>query len=159
MNISIEKLPKFEVGFIRRIGRYDEPQEHWGQLINWALENSLFPPEQSFIGISLDNPQFVEPSHCRHDACVTIPEGFEKDRHKNMQFKEIDGGLYALFPFYDVPEQLNSAYQYMYGQWLSSNEEYEADFTRDNLEFNRNNPAEDPDGKCKVDLFVPIIKK
>lgn len=159
MNIKIKELPNLEVGFIRRIGRYDEPQQHWGELIKWALENDLFPPERSFIGISLDNPQYVEPDNCRHDACVTIPEGFEKDRHKDLQFKSIDGGLYALYPFYDVPVELNSAYQYMYSQWLPDNEEYEADFNRDNIEFNLNNPAEDPEGKCKVDLYVPIKKR
>ena len=155
MNIVIKELPEYEVAFIRRIGSYFEPQEHWGKLINWAINNGLYPPTQSFIGISLDNPDLVESNNCRHDACVTIHEGFEKEKHNEMQFKKLDGGQYALYQFYDVPEKLNLAYQFMFGQWLP-NSDYEVDNNRYNLEFNMNNPAEDPEGKCKVDLYVPI---
>lgn len=157
MNIIIKELPKLEVAYIRRFGSYFEPQDHWGKLINWAVTNELLPPEQSFIGISLDNPDLVESNHCRHDACVTIPDGFEKEKHTDMQFKKLDHGKYALYQFYDRPEKLNSAYQYIFGQWLS-NSEYDLDFKRLTLEFNMNNPADDLEGKCRVDLYVPIKK-
>ncbi|WP_113928863.1 GyrI-like domain-containing protein [Bacillus sp. P14.5] len=155
MNITVKELPQSEVAYIRRVGSYFEPQEHWGSLMHWAFKNDLYPPRQNFIGISLDNPDLVESNNCRHDACVTIPEGFHKEKHHEMLFKKLDGGQYALYPFYDVPEKLNNAYQYMYGQWLPDSG-FEVDFHRHNLEFNMNNPAEDPEGKCKVDLFVPI---
>lgn len=158
MNIVIKELPEYEVAYIRRIGSYFEPQDHWGKLLHWAQQNELFPPQQSFIGISLDNPEFVEGNNCRHDACVTIPEGFEKEQHQDVQFKKLEGGEYALYPFYDAPEKLNFAYQYMFGQWLP-NSDYEADYDRYNLEFSMNNPLEDPEGKLKVDLFVPVRKR
>ncbi|PLR92032.1 AraC family transcriptional regulator [Bacillus sp. T33-2] len=158
MTIVIKELPETEVAFIRRIGSYYEPQEHWGNLINWAINNGLFPPDQSYIGISLDNPDLVESKDCRHDACVTIPSGFDKENHSDMQFKTLDGGQYALYPFYDTPEKLNLAYEYMYGEWIPASE-YEADYDRNNLEVNMNNPSEDPEGKCKVDLFVPVKKR
>ncbi|KKI92866.1 AraC family transcriptional regulator [Bacillus sp. SA1-12] len=160
MNIAIKELPECEVAFIRRVGSYFEPSEnHWGKLINWSVRNGLYPPKQSFIGISLDNPDHVEAHDCRHDACVTIPEGFEKEKHHHsgIQFRKLDGGQYALYPFYDTPAKLNLAYQYMYGEWIA-NSDYHADYDRFNLEFNLNNPAEDPEGKCRVDLFVPIKK-
>lgn len=160
MNIVIKELPEYEVAFFRRIGSYfDSAPEHWGKLINWAVRNGLYPPEQSFIGISLDNPDLVESHQCRHDACVTMPEGFEKEKHHDdgIQFRKLAGGLYAVYPFYDTAEKLNLAYKYMYGEWLA-NSDYDADYDRDNLEFNLNNPSEDPEGKCRVDLFVPIKK-
>lgn len=75
------------MAFIRRIGSHFEPQDHWGQLLNWANENKLYSPEQSFIGISLDNPELVEGYKCRHDACVTIPENFGKEMHHDVHFK------------------------------------------------------------------------
>ncbi|MGD7008641.1 AraC family transcriptional regulator [Metabacillus sp. 84] len=155
MDIAIKELPEYEVAFIRRTGSYFEPQEHWGQLIDWAISNGLYPPEQSFIGISLDNPDTVERNNCRHDACVTIPDGFEKEKHPEMQFKRMNGGDYALYPFYDIPPKLKDAYQFMYGEWLVKSD-YKADPDRYNLEFNLNNPSEDPEGKCRVDLYIPI---
>ncbi|WP_409300694.1 GyrI-like domain-containing protein [Peribacillus sp. SCS-155] len=158
MEILIKELPKFEIAFIRRVGSYFEPQDHWTKLTQWAIRNGLFPPQQNFIGISWDNPDLIDSKNCRHDACVTIPAGFDKEAHSHMQFRTIDGGLYALYPFYDVPEKLNSAYQYMFGEWLA-NSEFDPDYNRSNLEFSMNNPAEDPEGKCKIDLFVAIKKR
>ncbi|MEH7014833.1 GyrI-like domain-containing protein [Neobacillus niacini] len=158
MKIEIKELPEYEVAFIRRIGSYFEPQDHWRNLTKWAINNGLFPPQQSYIGISLDNPAFVENTNCRHDACITIPQGFVKEKHNDVQFKKLDGGQYALYQFYDIPEKLNFAYQYMFGKWLP-NSDYEADYNRYNLEFNMNNPAEDSEGKSKVFLFVPIKKR
>ncbi|MED4204858.1 GyrI-like domain-containing protein [Neobacillus mesonae] len=158
MNIEVKELPKIEAAYIRRTGSYYEPQNHWGILIGWAINNGLFPPQQSFIGISLDNPDLVEGRNCRHDACVTIPEGFKKEKHPDMKFKTLDGGQFALYKFYDQAEKLNAAYQFLYKEWLP-NSDYDADYSRHNLEFNMNNPAEDPGGKCKVDLYVPIKKR
>ncbi|MGM7723676.1 GyrI-like domain-containing protein [uncultured Metabacillus sp.] len=158
MNIAIKELPELEVAFVRRFGSYfKSTEDHWGRLVNWAVNNGLYPPKQSFIGISLDNPDDVYGENCRHDACVTIPEGFEKEKHihNGIQFRKLDGGQYALYSFYDTPEKLNLAYKYMYEEWLATSK-YEADYDRFNLEFNLNNPAEDPEGKCKVDLYVPI---
>ncbi|RIW38352.1 AraC family transcriptional regulator [Bacillus salacetis] len=155
MKIELKELPQYNVAFIRQTGSYFGPQEHWGELINWAVSNGLYPPEQSFIGISLDNPDLVNSENCRHDACVTIPEGFNMEEHKEMKFKKVDGGKYAAFAYYDTPESMNSAYQFMFSQWLP-NSEYEADYGRQNLEFNLNNPSEDPEGKCRVDLYIPV---
>lgn len=155
MKIEVKQLPAYEVAYIRRIGSYFEPQDHWGSLMRWASENELFPPHQSFIGISLGNPDFVDSANCRHDACVAIPEGSDKEKHKEINFKRLDGGHYALYRFYDTSEKLNVAYQYMFGEWLPHST-YEPDGARYNLEFSLNNPSEDPEGKLKIDLFVPI---
>lgn len=85
MNILIKNLSEMEIAFVRRTGSYFEPQEHWGKLIDWAISNGLYPPQQSFIGISLDNPDKIESKDCRHDACpipalppvmsIVFPEG------------------------------------------------------------------------------------
>ena len=159
INILIKELPEFEVAFIRHVGSYFEPQEHWGKLVSWAINNGLFPPEQSYIGISLDNPDLVESNSCRHDACITIPKNFDKEKRNNdIHFKKMDGGHYAMYSFYDKPEKLNAAYKYIFEHWLSESE-YCIDYTKNNLEFNMNNPAEDPEGKSKVNLFVPIEKR
>lgn len=155
MKIEIKALPEFEVAFFRRTGSYFEPQDHWEKLMSWAFGNGLFPPHQSFIGISLDNPDLVEAQNCRHDACVTLPGGFDKEKHNDIDYKKIEGGRYALYRFYDSPDKLNLVYQYVFGEWLPTSN-YEADFDRNNLEFSMNNPSEDPEGKAKVDLYVPI---
>lgn len=157
MNISIKELPEYEVAYIRHIGSYLDTHYAWSKLGKWAGENHLFPAEQYFIGISLDDPTMVDEYACRYDACVTLPSDFNKEDQSEVQFKQLSGGLYALYTFYDTIDKFAIAYQSLFGQWLP-NSEYDAD-DRPCLEFCMNNPMDDPEGKCKVDLYIPIKLK
>ena len=86
MKVVVKELRPLEVAFIRRTGSYFEPQD-LGKLLNWSIKNKLYPLEQSFIGISLDNPELVASHMCRHDACVTIPKNFEKNNMRMCNLK------------------------------------------------------------------------
>ena len=158
MDIVLRQLPETEIAFIRRNGSYFEPQEHWGKLMQWAMQYDLYPPTSQFIGVSLDNPDFVKAHECRHDACVTIPENFDKSGHDEIQFRTLVGGQYIVHHFYDRPEKMKETYEFIFEEWLPESK-YLMDEDRHNLEFNLNNPAEDPEGKSRVDLHVPIKNK
>lgn len=157
MNILIRELPEYEVAFIRHVGGYWDTSHVWSKIGVWAEKNELRPPDQYFIGISLDDPNMVDEYACRYDACVTLPKGFHKEEQSDVQFKKLPGGLYALYHFYDTPDKLGITYQSLFGQWLPSSE-YDAD-DRPCLEFCMNNPLYDPEGKAKVDLYIPIKKR
>ncbi|MCD9021421.1 AraC family transcriptional regulator [Cohnella silvisoli] len=157
MNITIKELPSYEVAFVRHVGSYLDTWEAWDKLGQWAAHHELHPTSCFFIGISLDDPSNVEEYACRYDACVTVPEGFRKDQHPDIQYKQLSGGLYALHSFYDTIDKLAIAYQSLYVQWLPGSE-YEAD-NRHCLEFCMNNPKQDPEGKAKVDLYVPVRRR
>ncbi|BAB04120.1 AraC family transcriptional regulator [Halalkalibacterium halodurans] len=157
MNISIKELPDYEVAFVRHVGSYLETYKAWATLGAWASENRLDPPQSYFIGISLDDPKEVEEHLCRYDACVTLPEGFTKKPHEDIQFKGLSGGTYALYSFYDRVDKLGIVYQSIFTQWLPASG-FVAD-DKPSLEFCMNDPALDPEGKAKVDLYIPIRKK
>lgn len=157
MNISINELPDLEVAYVRHVGSYLETYLAWNKLGEWSARNQLFPPDQQFIGISLDDPVSTEEHECRYDACITIPKGFAQNGGPDIQYKTLPGGLYGLFQYYDTIDRFSLAYQNIYGSWLP-----ESDFEPDErhcLEFCMNNPAEDPEGKAKVDLYIPIKKR
>ncbi|WP_102272887.1 AraC family transcriptional regulator [Cytobacillus massiliigabonensis] len=157
MNISVKELPEYEVAYVRHIGSYLDTHHAWRKLGIWAEINHLLPANQYFIGISLDDPNMVDEYACRYDACVTIPAEFNKEDHHEVQFKKLSGGLYALYTFYDTIDKFAITYQNLFGQWLP-NSEYDAD-DRPCLEFCMNNPMHDPEGKCKVDLYIPIKQR
>lgn len=157
MNISIKELPEYEVAYIRHIGSYLDTYQAWKKLGIWAEQNGLLPTNQHFIGISLDDPSMVDEYACRYDACVTLPNSFNKEEQSEVQFKQLSGGLYALYTFYDTIDKFAITYQSLFGQWLP-NSEYDAD-DRPCLEFCMNNPMDDPEGKCKVDLYIPVKQK
>lgn len=157
MNISVTQLPPLEVAYVRHVGSYLETYHAWQKLGQWAHEHQLYPPEQYFIGISLDDPNTTEELACRYDACVTLPAQFIKQADAVVQFKQLPGGLYGKYVFYDTLDKFAIAYQSVFGQWLP-NSEYEPD-DRDCLEFCMNDPSTDPEGKAKVDLYIPIRKR
>lgn len=155
MQAIIEELPLMEVAYVRHVGSYLETFRAWAKLGMWAAEHRLFPPEQSFIGISLDDPAVTEEEACRYDACVTIPNTLSRtDAPPEIQFQTLPGGLYAKFYFYDTTDKLALLYQSIFGNWLPDSE-YDPD-DRYCLEFSMNDPAQDPEGKAKVDLYIPI---
>lgn len=157
MNISIKELPDLEVACVRHVGSYLETYLAWIKLGEWAAKHQLFPPEQQYIGISLDDPASTEEQDCRYDACITIPKGFVQNGGPEIQYKTLPGGLYGLYQYYDTIDRFSLAYQSIYGSWLPESG-YEPD-ERHCLEFSMNNPAEDPEGKAKIDLYVPIRKR
>ncbi|AJY77799.1 AraC family transcriptional regulator [Paenibacillus beijingensis] len=157
MNISIKELPDYDVAFVRHVGSYLDTYQAWGKLGAWAGKNNLFPPEQYFIGVSLDDPSITEEYACRYDACITIPQTFNQENESEVQFKTLPGGLYGLYQFYDTIDKFAITYQSLYGQWLP-NSDYEPD-ERYCLEFCMNNPSDDPERKAKIELYIPIKKR
>ncbi|MEC0372846.1 AraC family transcriptional regulator [Paenibacillus chibensis] len=154
--ITIKELQEYEVAYVRHVGSYLDTHVAWEKLGHWANQQGLTPKNHYFIGISLDDGNLVEELACRYDACVTLPCGFEKhEQHKtHVEFKTLSGGMYALYPYYDTIDKFVLAYQSVFGLWLP-NSEYDAD-DRPCLEFCMNDPAKDKEGKCKVDLYIPV---
>ncbi|GKS13051.1 AraC family transcriptional regulator [Paenibacillus chitinolyticus] len=157
MNVTLKELPDLEVAFVRHTGSYLETGRAWETLGSWAGRNGLTPERQQFIGISLDDPSLVDEFACRYDACVTLPPGFEREGHTGVSFKKLEGGSYGRYAFYDTVDKLALAYANLYGNWLPRSG-YEAD-DRYALEFCMNDPFRDPEGKAKVDLYIPVRPK
>lgn len=156
--ITIKELPAYEVAYVRHVGSYLDTHVAWDKLGRWASWQGLTPDNQYFIGISLDDGNLVEEWACRYDACVTLPSGFDRHEHQtHVEFKTLSGGMYAVYPFYDTIDKFVLAYQNVFSLWLP-NSEYDAD-DRPCLEFCMNDPAKDKEGKCKVDLYIPVKKR
>ncbi|OBZ07612.1 transcriptional regulator [Bacillus sp. FJAT-27264] len=156
--ITTRELPGYEVAYVRHVGSYLDTRDAWDKLGQWASQQGLTPRQHSFIGISWDDLNFTDEMACRYDACITLPGGFQQHGHApEIQFQTFSGGLYAVYPYYDTVEKFVLAYQNVFNLWLP-NSQYEAD-DRPSLEFCLNDPAQDPEGKVKVDLYVPIKHK
>ncbi|WP_019639817.1 AraC family transcriptional regulator [Paenibacillus fonticola] len=156
--ITIKQLPEHEVAYVRHVGSYLDTHVAWDKLGRWASQQGLTSENQHFIGISLDDGNLVDEFACRYDACVTLPSGFDRQEHKmHVEFKTLPGGMYALYSYYDTIDRFVLTYQNVFGLWLP-NSEYDAD-DRSCLEFCLNDPAKDQEGKCKVDLYIPIKKR
>lgn len=77
--VELREIPEVEVAYIRHVGSYLDTHNAWDKLSRWAAQQGFHPANQQFIGISLDDGELTEESACRYDACVTLPEGFERE--------------------------------------------------------------------------------
>ncbi|UQZ34879.1 transcriptional regulator [Paenibacillus sp. PK3_47] len=153
--ITFRELPEYKVAYVRQAGSYLDTQETWSRIGQWAKRQGITPDNAYFIGISRDDPDLVEDQACRYDACVTLPDGFaQQDYEASIEFATLPGGPCAVYSFYDTTDKLVLAYQQVFSNWLPHSG-YEAD-DRPCLEFCLNDPAQDKEGKCRADLYIPV---
>lgn len=153
--VQMKQIADVEVAYVRHIGSYLDTYMAWDKLTLWAGQQGLHAENQQFIGISMDSGDLVEESACRYDACITLPQDFEREAHlPQIAFKTLSGGLYAVYAYYDTIDKFVLAYESMLSVWLPGSG-YEAD-ERPCLEFCLNDPKKDKEGKCKVELYIPI---
>ena len=154
MNVEIKNLPEYRIAYFRHTGSYLETAGNWRRLLTWAGKRGLFPPQAMFIGISHDDPATTEEDACRHDACVVLPAGFDEMDEDGVAYATIPAGKYGQYLFYDTVDKLAIAFRALYHEWLPQSG-FELD-DRPALEINLNNPADDPEGKGKCLVCIPI---
>lgn len=158
MNVAIVTLPPYETASIRHVGSYLESFRAWEKLRAWIARSGMPTEKAIYIGIPLDDPETDGEHACRYDACVTLPPCFAKTADPDIVYQVLPGGDYGLYKFYDTVDRLGIIYQGLLHQWLPTSE-YEWDDSRHFLEITMNHPAEDPDGRSKIDLYIPVRRK
>src|SRR5262249_41958393 len=68
------------------------------------------------LGISLDNPKVTDPSRCRYDAAIVLPDDFKVDGDVNVT--DVAGGKYATLGFRGTAEHIGAYYDHIFGVWL-----------------------------------------
>lgn len=154
MNVAIVTLPAHETACVRHVGSYLDTHLAWDKLRAWINRSGMPTEKAIYIGMPLDSPEANGEHACRYDACVTLPAGFVRREDPAIRYETLPGGLYALYKFYDTIDRLGIVYRGLFREWLPTSG-YAWD-GRPCLEIAMNNPAEDPDGRSKIDLYIPV---
>ena len=154
MSVKVIELPSRDIAYVQKRGDVMEARPAWDALLAWSAEKGLAGgPGVDFIGMS-DDPTLVPAEDLRFYACVTLPEGFEKESGP-VEYDRLDGGLHAVYDFYDRPERIVFAYGLVIKDWMPGSG-YEQDPDRPCCEVNLNDPASDPEGKSRLRICVPV---
>ncbi|WP_437813527.1 AraC family transcriptional regulator [Sorangium sp. So ce1078] len=119
MNVTVKTLPSYHVAYVRSVGPYGPGggvSEAWQRLVRWASARDLWTPDRICVGISHDNPKVTEPSRCRYDAAIVIPESFKVDGEANVT--DIAGGKYAASAFIGDASAIGAAWDRLFAEWL-----------------------------------------
>jgi AraC family transcriptional regulator len=154
MNITIKKLPKMKIAYVRHTGPYVQCKGAWGKLCGWAGSKGLITDKTAFIGICHDDPDVVEPSKIRFDASITIADDVKGEGE--VAVKEIKEDTYAMALHVGPYEKLHETYAYICGKW-APNKEIEIR-SLPSVEIYKNDPENTPKEKLITEVYVPIVR-
>lgn len=154
--VEVKEVEVMTVAYINHVGPYAEDtalfDRLFGQLVQWADSKGLINENPKFLTIYYDDPNITDEEKLQIRVCLEVPE--ETETSGVIGKMVIPGGSYAIGCFYIDISAYGEIWSYMYGEWLE-NSGYEPD-DRKCFEVYLNNPQEDPEGKHRVALYVPV---
>ncbi|MFH0893192.1 MAG: AraC family transcriptional regulator [Bacteroidota bacterium] len=159
-NMEINVKPKIrtlkpkKVCYVQMTGDYNNSaSEAWKVLCDYISRKKLWGWRTEFIGISHDDPTIMEASELRYDACITIRK--EAEAENEINYKTLDGGLFAIFRYKGPYENFNQVYQGIYKNWLPQSG-YEL---RDSPGFEKylNHPDKTKPENLLTEIYVPLV--
>lgn len=132
MNITAERIPSYDIAYIRKKGPYgDDNAEVMEELKTWAKANNLLCEDSIILGIAWDNPSFTAPSECRYDSCIVIKNDFTiNDSH--ICRGKIEGGKYAVAKILHTADDIKKAWEEIFPELFK--QRFEFDMTRPVIE-------------------------
>ena len=156
-NIEVKDIPEMHVAYLRHIGPYAGDVELFSRLINklctWAGPRGLLNfPGTRLLMIYHDSPELTDPEKLRMDVCITVPPDTRVDGEIGKA--TIPAGKNAVAHFELKSDQYTDAWNSIYAGWLPESG-YQPD-DRPCFELYLNDPKTHPEGKCIVDIYVPV---
>ncbi len=160
VNIEVKEMPELNTAYIRNVGPFKGDtklfENLFNKLMSWAGPRNLLRfPETLCISAYHDDPNTTDPEKLRLSVCITVPEGTEVDGEIGLM--TIPGGKFAVARFELKDDECENAWNSVIGGWLPDSG-YKID-ERLCYEIYRNNPKEHPEGKCIMDIVIPVTAK
>lgn len=153
--ITVSDMP---VIYKRSSGAYSELESYnnaLGELYQYGIENDLLEEKRSFpLTIYHTHPDVTTLDNQRTSICVIVKQNVRHVNSDTIGIMEIPLGLYGVIHFEIAQDEYQSAWDYVYGEWLP-NSGY---LPRNSFPFEvyLNNPLEHPSNISVVDIYIPI---
>ncbi len=156
-DVQVKEMPGLEVAYVRHVGPYAGDAELFQglfeKLMKWAGARGLLRfPETQILCVYHDDPNITDGAKLRTSACLTVPA--DTPAEGEIGRMNVDGGKYAVARFELADNEYEEAWQSIYGGWLPESG-YQPD-DRPNYELYQNDPSQHPEGKCIVDICIPV---
>jgi len=157
IQVEVKDMPELCVAYVRHIGPYKGNSELFaglfGKLCAWAGPRGLMRPgETQALSVYYDNPEITDEAKLRLDVCITVPEDTQVEGEIGKM--TLSGGKFAVARFELLPHEYEDVWNAVIGGWLPESGYQMAD--RPCYEIYRNDPKEHPEGRCIVDICLPV---
>jgi len=156
MDVSVKDFPEMNVAYVRHIGPYQGDEALFAALFDklctWAGPRGLLNEKAQMMAVYHDNPDITESKKLRLSICVTVPEGTKTGGEVGIM--KIPGGKYAAASFELKGDEYQAAWDAFFSDWLPGSGYQPVEGPC--FELYKNDPATHPEGKCLVDICVPV---
>jgi len=155
--VEIRDTKELTVAYVRHTGLYKNNEELfcslWGKLMSWAGPRGLLSKgDFKMICMYHDVPEITDDKNLRLSVCVSVPEDTEVSGEVGKMV--IPGGRCAVGRFEVGSSEFQSAWDYMYSDWLPQSGFQPDD--RSSYEILLNSPHEHPEHKHIVEICIPV---
>lgn len=157
LGTEVRRLDAMDIAYVRHTGPYQGDAELfenlYRRLYRWAGPRGLLEdPGRREIVVYHDSPGLTEDGKLRVSAGTTVPPGTESSGEVGSM--KIPGGSYAVARFRPTPAEYGQAWYWIFACWMPGSGMQPAD----GFSFEMYDPAEsaDPEGRCTVDICVPV---
>jgi AraC family transcriptional regulator len=155
--VEVRQMPEMSLVYVRHIGPYQGDSKLFeglfSKLMTWAGPRGLLRfPETKSVCVYHDDPQITDEEKLRTSVCITVTEDTEVEGEVGKM--TVADGKYAVARFEVKGEEFQQAWDAVYGGWLP-----ESGYQPDDgpcYEIYHNDPKQHPEGKCIVDICVPV---
>ena len=132
-------------------GDYAEGSVAYQKVATIMSTGGHWPQTSGMAGVYYDDPDVTPTEDLRSHAGVLwegekVPEGLEEVK--------LDGGRYAVLHYMGSYAGFGEAYRYLYGPWLSSNQESLRDAP--SYEHYLNDPTDTAPAELLTDIYMPL---
>lgn len=89
---EVKTLAPMHVAKVRHVGPYEECEQVWTTLMEWAIPAGAATEDALYLGVGHDDPAVTPPNQIRYDACVTVDDSIAPT--PPVELMDIDGGDY-----------------------------------------------------------------
>jgi len=153
-DVRIETIAEIHLMGLKHTGDYMGIGQSFERIFGWLGMRGLQDNQMRSIGIYYDDPGSVPEHELRSVACAEFPALAETALEEPFEPVSIAGGEYAVLRFKGAYANLQSAYQWFYGQWLPQSGREVSD--RPCFEDYLNNPREVSPEALLTDIYMPL---
>jgi AraC family transcriptional regulator len=154
--VEVRQHPDLRVAYVRHTGPYQENSalfdDLFARLFKWAGPRQLCTPESWVLAVYHDDPAVTKEDKLRVSVCLTVPHGTPAGGEIGTMV--VPGGKFAVARFELKGDEYQAAWDSVCGGWLPDSG-YQPD-DRLCYEHYLNDPKTHPEGKCVVDICVPV---
>lgn len=156
IQVEVREAPTRWLAYVRHIGPYAGDESLFGrlfgQVFSWAGPRGLLDRGADALTIYHDDPEVTAPEKLRISVGILVPATTSVEGEVGLM--EIPAGKYAVATCAIQPHQYTAAWDALLKGWFPSSGWQPDD--RPCFELHLNDPADDPQGLHRVELWEPV---